>query len=373
MKFYIKIFCFIALLTSCQTEPLVSDISSDYTTELLIENGGRVSWYQGQSHSKVLFDRISKPLSANTDVFLMEPDGSEIECLTCDIDEIEEGFIGQPVWHPDGIHCVIQVENENSGHSRFEHVSFGLNNDLWLVNTNTKEAHKIFVTPKNDAALHPQFNSAGDKLIFSRRIATGQSIDEFAGITPGGENHWNGWRIQINDFDMSQTGLAMLQNQTLIQPNGKGFYETHSIHENIVYSFTSNGQAYVNDCFTTDLSGNDIMNLSQTENVWDEHATFSPSGKHYIFISSRHDEEWIYPDSDTRSINTELFMENDSSGVIEQLTNFNATQDDFRVLTSDFDWSRDGHSVIFLVAKIHRTNILLTTNEIWKLNFDEPK
>lgn len=360
-------------LSSCNPEPLVSDINPEYQTNLLIENGGRISWYQGTLHSKVLFDRISQPLSANTDVYLMEPDGTNIECLTCDIDLITNGFVGQPVWHPNGIHCVIQAENANSKHTRFEHVSFGLNNDLWLLNTETKEVEKIYSTELNDAALHPQFNEAGNKLIFSKRTASGVSIPELVNITPGGENHWDGWSIQVNEFDLSESGLDIIKNSKLLQPNGTGFYETHSISDRLVYSFTPNGNAYVDDCFMSDIEGENIYNLTESTKTWEEHATFSPSKENFIYISSRHDEDWTYPESDTRTINTELYIQSDTTNAITQLTNFNSTQDEFRVLTSDFDWSTDGSSVIFLVAKIHKTNILLTTNEIWKIEFDEPK
>lgn len=364
---------FIFSLSACRPEPLESDINPLYNTEMLIENGGRVSWYQGMSHSKVLFDRISKPISANTDLYMMESDGTDISCLTCEIEELTNRFTGQPVWHPDGIHCVIQVENENSRHTRFEHVSFGINNDLWFLNTNTLAAEKIFETALNDAALHPQFNPEGDKLIFARRTATGESLSELQGITPGGENHWDGWSIQINEFDINEIGLNKITDFENLNPNGEGFYETHSIDENIVYSFTADGQPYVNDCHTMDLDGNNVNNLINSQTTWEEHATYSPSKENFIFISSRHDEEWSYPESDNRSINTELFMQNNTNGGIEQITNFNTTQDDFRILTSDFDWSNDGTMIIFLVAKIHKTNPLLTENEIWKLEFDEAK
>lgn len=360
-------------MVSCQRDVITSDIAEEYELMKLIGNGGRVSWYQGDAHSKVLFDRITEALTGNTAVYIMEPDGTNIECITCDIEELQDKFVGQPIWHPDGIHCVIQAENENSSHTRFEHVSFGLNNDLWIVNTQNLSAEKLFSTELNDGTLHPQFNRTGDKLIFSRRISTGVSFPDLEGITPGGENHWDGWQIQINEFDINLVGLNKITGFELIKPNGNGFYETHSIDERLIYSYTPNGWGYVDDCYSSNLQGDDVINLIQSVDTWEEHATYSPSKENFIFISSRHDSEWSYPDEDTRTINTELYIKNEASQIIDQLTNFNATQDDFRVLTSDFDWSSDGESVIFLVAKIHKTNILLTENEIWKIQFDEEK
>jgi len=363
----------VASIYSCQkSQPNPTD-QLNFTMTKIADNGGRVSWYQGQAHSKVLFDRVTNALSANTDVFMMEPDGSNVECLTCDITEITNRFVGQPVWHPDGIHCIIQVENANSSHTRYEHVSFGLNNDLWLLNTQTKTAEKMISSLLNGAALHPQFNPSGDKLMYSRRIATGVVIPALVGVTPGGENHWSGWNIEIRDFDMSASGPAKVGGGGLFRPNGNGFYETHSIDQNIVYSFTPNGLGYVDDCYSTDLNFQNQINITQNPNRWEEHLTYSPSKNHFIFISSRHDTGWEYPQSDTRTISTELFMKNPICGAPKQLTQFNSTQPEFRTLTSDFDWSSDGKSVIFLAAKIHRTNIILSTNEIWRLDFERAK
>ncbi len=357
----------------CTSDPVISDDNPTIKTNQIVENGGRVSWYQGGDHSKVLFDRITNSNFVNTDVFIMEADGSDMKCITCNIDDITDRFSGQPVWHPDGIHCVIQVENQNSRHTRFEHVSFGINNDLWLINTRTLTSEKIFSTELNDAALHPQFNSSGDLLIFSRRIATEESFPALQGVTPGGENHWDGWQIQINDFDISMSGTNKISNTRLIKPNGNGFYETHSIKQDIVYSFTANGQGYVDDCYRVGIDGQNPINLTQSTKTWEEHATFSPSQKNFVFISSRHDQTWSFPQSDTRTINTELFMKNISSGNIEQLTKFNDSQDTYRVLTSDFDWNKEGNALIFLVAKIEKSNPLISNNEIWRIDFDEAK
>lgn len=57
----------------------------------------------------------------------------------------------------------------------------------------------------NNAALHPHFNNDGSKLLFANRIPTGNIIPALIGITPGGENHWDGWGMHIADFDMSKS------------------------------------------------------------------------------------------------------------------------------------------------------------------------
>ncbi len=347
--------------------------TGDFKINKLTDNGGRVAWYKGGTHSKILFDRITDQSTGNTDVFMMNADGSDIQCLTCGLSNITGRFVGQPEWHPDGIHCIIQVENNNSNHTRFEHMSFGFNNDLWILNTQTLAAEKIFETDLNNAALHPHFNNNGSKLIFAHRIPTGNIIPSLIGITPGGENHWDGWGMHIADFDISQVNTNKLSNQILLKPNGTGFYETHGIDDRLTYSYTPNGQGYVDDCYQSDLDGNNIVNLISSSSSWEEHASFSPSKNNFIFISSRHDNSWKYPGSTPNVLSTELYIKNMATGEIRQLTKFNESSTDFRILTSDFDWNREGNKVVFLVVKISNSNSSASVNEIWQIEFNESK
>jgi Tol biopolymer transport system component len=373
-KYLFTFFIIVGIIgVGCNKNPDEPIPKIDFKITKLIDNGGRVAWYKGSSHSKILFDRITDPSTRNTDLFLMNGDGSDIQCLTCGLPDITGRFVGQPEWLPDGIHCIIQVENGNSNHTQFEHMAWGFNNDLWLLNTQTLVAEKIFATDLNHAALHPHFNANGSKLLFANRIPTGNIIPVLIGITPGGENHWDGWGMHIADFDMSQINTNKLSNHLLLKPNGTGFYETHSIEDKLMYSYTPNGQGYVDDCYQSDLDGNNITDLINRPSSWEEHASFSPSKKNFIFISSRHDNSWNYPGSTPSELSTELYIKNMANGEIQQLTKFNQNSTDFKILTSDFDWNREGDKVVFLVAKRSISNPSLYVNEIWQIEFNEPK
>ncbi len=339
----------------------------------LIDNGGRVDWYKGELHSKVLFDRITDDINKNTDLFIMDSDGSNVSCLSCGLAGISGRFVGQPAWHPDGIHCVIQVENSNSNHTVFEHVSFGFNNDLYLMNTQTREVSRIFSTGLNHAVLHPHFNKNGDKIIFAYREPTGEVFPSLIGITPGGENQWDGWGMMLADFNMQQSGSAMLSNKQVLRPNGTGFYETHQLDSKIVYSFTPDGKNYVDDCYHCDLDGFNAINLINQPSTWEEHASFSPSGNYFAFLSSMHNNSWSHPGSLPAELSTELYLENCSNGETSKLTLFNEENEDFLCITSDFSWSREGDAIVFLLAKNHQTDPSLNVNEIWKITFPEPK
>src|SRR5690606_38582879 len=102
--------------------------------------------------------------------------------------------------------------NENSSHSPFEHLIWGINNDLWIVRRDGSAAERIYESPLNHGVLHPQFSPDGTKIAFSERIATGQSHPAREGITPGGENPWNGWRLHLADFDIAAPEGQKLSN-----------------------------------------------------------------------------------------------------------------------------------------------------------------
>jgi len=228
-------------------------------------------------------------------------------------------------------------------------MSWGIDNDLWIVSLDGKMAQRIWQTPKGYAALHPQFSPDGRKLIFAERVPTGQKLRRLIAraLTPGGENQWTGWRIHQAAFDI--TSMQLSGHRTM-KPNGEGFYETHGFHgSRIVYSHTDGGKPYVDDIFTVDFAGGHHRNLTKSSHTWDEHGQFSPLGE-LAFISSRVDPKMAFPGPRAAELRTELFLET-PDGAIRQITDMNQRKGR-RIAVSDFDWDRDGRRIAFQVAVI---------------------
>lgn len=344
--------------------------------ERLVEEGGRVDWYKGDRHELIAYDAISDYSTRNTELYTIEPDGSGKRCVTCD-SGIRKGFVGQPAWHPDGRHLIIQVENENSGHTLFNHMSWGFDNDLWIISRDGTEAEPIWTSPSNHAALHPHFNKDGTKLIFAERIPTGRTIPLLGIITPGGENQWEGWQIHIADFDITNQGTGKLSNHRAIKPNGDGFYETHQLTEDgrMVYSFTPSGKPYVDDIYIADINGTNVQGLIENPATWDEHGSYSPSERSLAFNSSRVDPSWKAPTSRAITLSTELYLK-DVSGEVRQITELNAKGDPTkRYITSDFDWDRTGRRIVFQAGSIDNKTGLPDSVQVqlWMITFSSPQ
>ncbi len=334
----------------------------------LESRGGRVDWYKGVKHNLIAYDAITDMVSGNTDLFVIQPDGSGKKCLTRNT-EVPKGFIGQPAWHPDGEHIVFQAENSNSGHRLLNHMAWGFNNDLWLIKRNGTGAQRIWFSPLNHAALHPHFNRDGSRIVFARRSQSGKPKYWIKKRNLGGcdDNHWDGWSIHVADFDSSRSGKNMLSNHRILQPNKNGFYETHGFTDDgrIVYSFTSKGKPYVDDIYICDSDGNNVKKLIHSPHTWDEHGSFSPSGQAFAFISSRGDKTWRAPGSRALTLRTELYLKRDDSVI--QLTNFNSKKDVIRYVVSDFDWNKTGDRIVFQVVPF--TGIRSASPQLWILVF----
>jgi Tol biopolymer transport system component len=249
-----------------------------------------------------------------------------------------------------------------------EHQCFGINNNLWIIKKDGTGAKCIWTTDLNHAALHPHFSHDGTKLIFAERVPTGIEIPGIGELTPGGENHWDGWQIRIADFD---TETMEIINSAAIKPNGNGFYETNDFYnkEEFTYSFTPNGQAYVDDLYSVKTDGTNVVHIINSPTTWEEHGTFSPAGTGYfVFLSSRFDPTWIAPISKPDTVALELFLKK-TNGDIVQLTEMNKNANlNTRCLVSDYDWDKDGKRIVAQVALVNIETGKYSP-QIWMIKF----
>lgn len=363
--------------TSCKKDSIEITANTEIEINKINNNGGRVTWYSSNfsDHELIAFDAIVNDVTKRTEIFTMQPDGSEIFNLSGNNYDVPPGFIGQPEWHPDGEHILFQVENENSQGLRYNHMSWGINQDLWIIKRDGTGAEKVWETPLNHAALHPHFNEDGTKLIFAERIATGEVVLSPL-LTPGGENPWAGWQIHIADFDINKTGADKLSNHQILFGEGeaknRGFFETHGFRDEntIIYSHTEGGAAYCDDIFTAGTDGSNVINLIQSPTSWEEHGMFSPSGNSMLFISSRIDPDWTYPENDVLSLRTELYLKTGND--IKRLTDFNKYGDvDKRYITSSSEWDRTGTRIVVQVAPVESVTGDAYTPEIYIVTFPD--
>jgi Tol biopolymer transport system component len=306
-----------------------------------------VGWYKGAGHQLIAFDGATVN---GMDVFTIHPDGSGRTNITAS-SSVPKGMRGNPDWHPDGEHLLVVAENSNSAHGHFNHPAWGIDSDLWLIRRDGSGAERIYSPPAaGGAVLHPLFSEDGTKVLFADR-------------SPLYVNPWNGWRLHVADFDPSAAGTARLKNHRLLAPNGEGCYEGHEYRKDgrIVFTFTADGQAYMDDVYEMNADGSGVVNLTNSPGTWEEHGHHSPDGRQFAFMSSRLAPSLQYPQASATQLVTELYLQSQGAAPI-QVTRMNELKK-APVVVSDWDWDGTGKRLVFQVASFESG----TLPELWIL------
>ena len=331
----------------------------------LTAHGGRVDWCA--SNNLIAFDRMTG--TDSSEVFVIRPDGSAERCITCNVPGLPKGIRGQPAWHPSGEFLVIQVQGKFYKGSRFEFVSWGIHNDLWLIAADGKWAQRLVETEYLGASLHPHFSDTGDRLFWTVRESTGKKIRQRLFFkTPGKENPWDGWHLAVADFKRDVSGKAKLTNRIDLYRGEGGFFESHALRSGVIwFSHTQSGRPLVDDIYRARWDGTERVNITKSPATWEEHGEPSPTGFLVTFNSSR-SFDWKNPPDTAKTLRLELWARQMRTGNIFRLTDFNKQLTSReRVLTSDYAWSPSGREIAVYYATFGRDTI---TQKIDVLHLD---
>jgi len=354
---------FVAIVLGCLShQTAVSDsVAEDQLGKIVVSRrtltaqGGRVDCCA--ANNLIAFDRMTG--SDSSEVFVIRPDGSAERCITCNIPGLQEGIRGQPVWHPSGEFLVIQVQGKFYKGSRFEFVSWGIHNDLWLIAANGQWAQQLIETEYLGASLHPHFSDSGDRLFWTVRYSTGKKIRQrLFQQTPGKENPWDGWHLAIADLNRDVSGKAKLTNRIDLYRGEGGFFESHALKSDVIwFSHTKGGRPLVDDIYRARWDGTQRVNITKSPATWEEHGEPSPGGSLVTFNSSR-SFDWKNPPDTAKTLRLELWARQASTGNIFRLTDFNKQlADRGRVLTSDYAWGPFGREIAVYYATFGRGSI----------------
>jgi Tol biopolymer transport system component len=319
---------------------------------LVAPDGGRVDW--GGPSGQIAFSKLG-PNKAG-EVYLMNPDGSSQQCLTCGKPTLAPGSSDQPAWHPSGQYIVFQSVDPSlklpgplaSLADQLTQGGAGLNNNLWAMTPDGSQFWQLTHVPAGGASLHPHFNAAGTKILWSSRLVEGSRLGQ------------GSWALTLADWVVDGSGprLANLQN---FQPNlARGtFYESHGFSPDgskIVFSASiGRPSMYDLDIWTMDLASGQLTNLTNSPGVWDEHAHYSPSGNKIVWISSR---GYAFTPSArwAATLKTDYWLMNADGSNPVRLTYFNEPgYPEYvggRTIVADCDWNLDGTAIVATVAVI---------------------
>lgn len=336
-----------------QTKDLVGEAAVMFVNQSSIvksitvfkDNRGRAAW--SPDESKIAFHK--KETNGYYDVYIMDFDGSNERCLTCNNPQLPNKHIGQPSWHPSGNYIVFQAEQmQHFGGSQLAHPGIGLHNDIWLMTSDGENFYQLtFLKTKKSlfdktpitGILHPHFSHDGTKLAWTERI--------------GGGGRWGQWAIKVADF-VWKNNKPVLENVKTYQPAAQPFYVESDDFSSDDTSILISGNLMPGqnelglDIYKMDLGTGKLEQLTNTMNEFDEMAKYSPDGKKIVWLSNTGYQAKGHTSFWWTWAKTEFWIMNSDGTNKQKLTYFN-TQDEFRgkrVIAAYISWHPNGKNLL---------------------------
>lgn len=345
------ILLFVFSLTSCKKDKI--DFNDDYveSVEVFAENGGRCDW--NPQTNVIVYDA---EVDDHWDVFTCSADQSTLMNLTASMSNqtidgqlIESWhYRGQPAFDETGQYILFQVMNEHASSSleAEEHLSLGVNNDLWYMTANGFIKQKLTDNPAGYSVLHPKFSHDGSKIMWAEKYNNDESVSVFGS-----------WRIKIADVIINANDSITVTGITDLQPAGARWYETHAFSDDdaeIYFSCNHQTDLKASDLFKYNLQTSTLTNLTNSPSEWEEMYNPNPANSNqYSFISSRF-FDWNNS-LGWATLRTELYIMDGSE--VKQITYYNQRKkDNSKKLTKehffigDHCWSPDGKAFLAILA-----------------------
>lgn len=228
----------------------------------------------------------SDKIEGSNEVLVMNADGSNSRCLTCN-DRIPQEFRGKhkgkATFYPNGRYLLFSVENEYGDHGIATIPGIGDNHDLWVTDLESGAYWRLTRLPEDSAIQYPRYSSDGRKLLWSQRYEKARGSIFQKG------REFGFWAMKLADFSLTQDG-PRLANIIDLEPGGKGYYEPHGFSPDgrqiiLTAMIRPEKSAVYGEIYTLDLASNKLTNLARTDNIHYEMALYSPSGHKISFMS----------------------------------------------------------------------------------------
>jgi len=215
------------------------------------------------------------------------------------------------------------------------------------------------VEPKQGGVLHPHFSHDGNRLFWSERVSS-----KGAG--------WGTWVLKVADVRFEDDGPRVRSIETLKPADRDAWYEAHGFSpDDDSVIFTGNlepdqKEMYC-DIYRLNLSSRTLERLTRTLDQWDEHAHYTPGGRHILWMSS----SGVGSPSSPWKVRTDYWVMNSDGSKKRRLTYFNEKGHRHEIpggaIAADSAWSPDGKRLaayLILSFKPHRAvNVMIEFNE----------
>jgi len=315
------------------------------------------------------------------ELWVADPDGSRATCISCR--DVPNGprmnqHKGAPTWHPSGQWIVAAVEMPVHAASHAKtHAGTGAYVDLWAISpdgrrwfqltryTNSVRTSRFPNTPVG--ALIPRFSRRGDHLVWAEMIGY------------GAKHPFGIWRLVLGEFMVDAAG-PRLKNLRRFEPGAAGttFYEAWSFSpDDTMITVASESGAihpgYMDVQIWNPHTGT-LVNLTKTNDQFEEQAVFSPDGRWIAFMSTQGQSPRYDPSRNFwGTFRTDVWlMRADGSGA-ERLTHFSdpAHREYLPGAVNraiPVSWAPDGRAIYINVDQNQGSRETHETQRIYRIN-----
>lgn len=310
-------------------------------------------------------------LNGNWEIALSDTALNSTHCLTCDTSLLpaeirQHKHKGNAEYSPDGNYILFTSENQHGFHLPTNVPGAGVNHDIFLMTRDGQQFWKLTNQPGGHGILHPAFSHDGKKIFWSEMY-------QVPSWTPPQGQEYGLWQLRYADFDTTG-GTPHLSNIVSFMPRDTGWYESHSVSpDGSKLCFTSHftdSTAFYGDITildTSDIGTTNVINLTNSPLIHDEHGHFSPDGNKISYMSGP------YIGGLTSFISDLYLMDNNGANPT-RLTHFSQIgypeyiQD--TVVTADHYWSPDGTRIFGFIHFINSAS--LWVSELYVVEFMGP-
>ena len=317
--------------------------------------GGQVDWCI--ANNTIAYDAAGA--DKFYDLYLMDPNGNNSRCLTCDHPKLPNKHIGSPTWHPGGKYIVFIAEKADHPGISYEALpGFGQHCDLWVINVETNEVTKLTDLPalKGQGVLMPHFSHDG------KMLSWGQVKKEPKLFDPQSKQTVGYWSLFTADFVTDQATPA-LKNVKEYEPVKDVFYENNGFTpdgSSLYFAGNPDKQSVWKDqIYTLNLATNKITPLTNN-NEYNEHPVFSPDGRLIL---------WMTNLEAGKKSGTEWWLMNADGSLPYRLTWFNKKGHAHykgKVWATDASWGPGGKTFVGYI----QDNLIKQTGEIVRVDLE---
>ncbi len=280
----------------------------------LAAQGNRPAW----SVNNIIAYDAPTAATGYYDVYTMNPDGSNVQCLTCGNATLPPYNKGLPDWHPSGNYFALEVQTVpfalGTSAANGATPGGGYGNDLYIADAAGKNYYRmtnVSTDPSSPSGtsgvLHERFSHDGTKILW------GQAVLGSAGQR---------YNLILADFAVVN-GVPTISNLQSLAPCASGQYfcegGTFSLDDSTVFfTGTLDGQPKTGlDIYSYNLVTGATANLTNSPGTWDELPIALPTENKILWMSG-------HGDPDLRDLKSDYWtMDYDGSNKL-QITFYNS-------------------------------------------------